>query len=104
MLNVCIQSSTRANTNELDVASNLTDFGIHPDALLPRDDVAPGLELRILPLGASITAGEGSTDGNGFRKYLQDDLAGTKMQYVGSLRSGSMAENYHEGHSGFTIQ
>ncbi|KAL9585488.1 MAG: hypothetical protein Q9212_001494 [Teloschistes hypoglaucus] len=92
------------NANAQYIARNLTDFGIPPDALLPRDDVAPGIELRILPLGASITAGEGSTTGNGFRQFLQEDLQGTKMQYVGSLRSGDFADNYHEGHSGFTIQ
>lgn len=97
----CLQQSILTRS---DVARNLTDFGIAPDALLPRDDVAPGIELRILPLGASITAGEGSTTGNGFRRFLQEDLQGTKMQYVGSLRSGDFADNYHEGHSGFTIQ
>ena len=72
-------------------------------SLFTRDDVAPGIELRILPLGASITAGQGSTDGNGYRLDLQNLLAGTEMQYIGSLRSGTMADNYHEGHSGFTI-
>lgn len=62
------------------------------------------IELRILPLGASIVAGAGSTDGNGFRAHLQDALADLKVEFVGTLRSGSMANNYHEGHSGFTIR
>ena len=72
--------------------------------LLRRIDVAPGIELRILPLGASITLGYGSSDANGYRLYLQEDLASTTLQYVGSMRNGSMSDNYHEGHSGFTIR
>ncbi|KAI4230473.1 MAG: hypothetical protein L6R40_008021 [Gallowayella cf. fulva] len=67
------------------------------------DQFPSGIELRILPLGSSIVAGDGSSDENGFLAHLQDDLAGWKMEYVGTLRSGSMANNYHEGHSGFTI-
>ncbi|KAL8774109.1 MAG: hypothetical protein Q9209_001217 [Squamulea sp. 1 TL-2023] len=67
------------------------------------DQNVQGIELRILPLGASIVAGVGSSDGNGFRAHLQESLAGMHMEYVGTLRSGSMANNYHEGHSGFTI-
>ncbi|KAL8673068.1 MAG: hypothetical protein Q9168_002491 [Polycauliona sp. 1 TL-2023] len=67
------------------------------------DQVNPGIELRILPLGASIVAGTGSSDGNGFRAILRDTLADSKMEYVGTLRSDSMSDNYHEGHSGFTI-
>lgn len=68
------------------------------------DQGNPGIELRILPLGASIVAGVGSSDGNGFRAPLQDALADMKMEFVGTLRSGSMANNYHECHSGFTIR
>lgn len=79
------------------------DLVADADNVTGRDDVSHGIPLRVLPLGASITAGWGSSDGNGYRKYLQQDLAGTEMQYVGSLRSGAMTENHHEGHSGFTI-
>ncbi|KAL8986983.1 MAG: hypothetical protein Q9177_003772, partial [Variospora cf. flavescens] len=79
------------------------DANVDHDPLIVRDDVAQGIGLRILPLGASIMAGVGSSDGNGFRRYLEQELAGSKMQYVGSLRSGSMSNNYHEGHSGFGI-
>lgn len=84
-------------------AHELKDLTGNPESLTVRDDLSRGVDLRILPLGASITAGQGSSDGNGYREYLQQDLAGMTMQYVGSLRSGSMADNYHEGHSGFTI-
>ncbi|KAL8825309.1 MAG: hypothetical protein Q9191_004492 [Dirinaria sp. TL-2023a] len=69
-----------------------------------RDDVEQGTELRILPLGSSITIGQGSSDGNGYRLFLQDNLNGSKIQYVGSLREGTMADNFNEGYSGYTIR
>lgn len=93
----------RSLVRDLVTFTGLLGWLVSPENLNVRDDVSGGVELRILPLGASITAGQGSSDGNGYRSYLQQDLAGTTMQYVGSLRSGSMTDNYHEGHSGFTI-
>ncbi|KAK5700885.1 hypothetical protein LTR97_005402 [Elasticomyces elasticus] len=44
-----------------------------------------GLELKIMPLGASIVYGTDSTDGNGFRLRLRDLLesGGNKVSYVG---------------------
>ncbi|MCJ1470335.1 hypothetical protein MMC07_008980 [Pseudocyphellaria aurata] len=68
-----------------------------------RTDVAPGIELRILPLGASITYGVGSSDGNGYRLALAENLSGTKLKYVGSVRSGNMDDNRNEGHPRSTI-
>lgn len=51
--------------------------------------------LRILPLGASITQGIASTDGNGYRKYLRDFLRsqGWKVNMVGTKQDGNMADN-----------
>lgn len=48
--------------------------------------------LRILPLGASITWGTGSTTGNGYRKPLRDQLRfdGWNVNMVGSRAGGSM--------------
>jgi lysophospholipase L1-like esterase len=66
-------------------------------------------ELRILPLGDSITKGSGSSDGNGFRDRLRKKILahGTatgnrelSVDMVGTLRSGAMMDNQHEGHSG----
>jgi lysophospholipase L1-like esterase len=59
--------------------------------------------LRILPLGDSITWGTLSTDGNGYRQDLLDLLSGTRVQYIGSQRSGNMTNNFNEGHPGATI-
>jgi hypothetical protein len=54
-----------------------------------------GLELRILPLGASITWGLRSTDGNGYRKALRDQLRwkGFEVNMVGSRANGTMVDN-----------
>ncbi|KAG2421540.1 hypothetical protein HFD88_005515 [Aspergillus terreus] len=61
--------------------------------------------LRIMPLGASITAGYRSTDGNGYRKYLWEQLRyeGWEVDMVGSLRSGDMQDNENEGHYGYRV-
>jgi lysophospholipase L1-like esterase len=65
--------------------------------------ISNGVNLRILPLGDSITYGVGSSDGNGYRLALQNMLSGNNVQYVGSQHSGSMANNSNEGHSGAVI-
>lgn len=64
-----------------------------------------GIELRIMPLGASITFGYLSTQGYGFRKPLQDLLvvANAKVDYVGSQIDGNMPNGHHESKSGETI-
>jgi hypothetical protein len=50
--------------------------------------------LRILPLGASITLGTMSSDGNGYRKALRDQLRfdGWNVNMVGSVGSGTMKD------------
>ncbi|KAL8846305.1 MAG: hypothetical protein Q9221_008603 [Calogaya cf. arnoldii] len=73
-----------------------------------RTEVAAGIELRILPLGDSITNGyQTSDDGNqnnGYRLQLQKNLVGSNIDFVGSVRSGSMTDNSNEGHNGATIK
>jgi hypothetical protein len=63
------------------------------DALAPRD-TKPFL-LRVMPLGASITVGYQSSDGNGYRKPLREQLryAGWEVDMVGSLTNGTMKDN-----------
>jgi hypothetical protein len=52
--------------------------------------------LRIMPLGASITAGDfnppGDDRGNGYRKFLRDKLRadGWRFNMVGSFQRGTM--------------
>ncbi|KAK4499432.1 hypothetical protein PRZ48_009946 [Zasmidium cellare] len=64
--------------------------------------------LRIMPLGASITRGVGSSPEDGYRKPLRDRLRslGYKVNMVGSQSNpqGSMTNGAHEGHSGHLIR
>ncbi|KAK4900316.1 hypothetical protein LTR27_002540 [Elasticomyces elasticus] len=64
-----------------------------------------GLELKIMPLGASIVYGTDSTDGNGFRLRLRDLLesGGNKVSYVGTAFHGNMSNNACEAYPGRTI-
>ena len=63
------------------------------DVVWPRiEHRSGGTALRILCVGASITFGVGSTDGNGYRRDLRDLLehAGSTVHYVGTQSSGNM--------------
>ncbi|KAL4918732.1 SGNH hydrolase-type esterase domain-containing protein [Aspergillus aurantiobrunneus] len=61
--------------------------------------------LRVMPLGASITVGYRSSDGNGYRKFLREQLryAGWDVDMVGGMANGTMKDNQNEGHFGDTI-
>ncbi|KAF7332586.1 Lipolytic enzyme [Mycena kentingensis (nom. inval.)] len=75
-------------------------------ALVPASYAAfSGQSLRIMPLGASITFGLKSTDGNGYRESLYNLLTadGNKVQMVGSQVNGTMASPWNEGYPGFVI-
>ncbi|KAF5667840.1 FG-GAP repeat domain-containing protein [Fusarium denticulatum] len=64
-----------------------------------------GKDLRILPLGDSITYGYKSSDGNGYPNTLRDLLvkAGNTVDMIGSVRAGSMNDNDNKGHSDYII-
>ena len=68
--------------------------------------IASGVDLRILPLGDSITWGWGSSDGNGYRLALATLITadGKDLEYIGRLKHGTMPNNENEGHSGFEIE
>lgn len=61
--------------------------------------------MRIEPLGASITHGVASSDGNGYRKYLRDAIVanGNQVDMVGSNPNGTMSDNENSGWPGFII-
>ncbi|KAL4861182.1 SGNH hydrolase-type esterase domain-containing protein [Aspergillus spectabilis] len=88
-----------AGAFELSGHSNAFSASIEPRA-------AGDFTLRILPLGASITQGYKSSDGNGYRKALRAQLryAGWEVNMVGSVPSGSMYDKNHEGHPGYRIE
>lgn len=64
------------------------------------------MALRIMPLGASITYGYGSTDKNGYRKDLRDKLedGGNKVNMVGDNPAGDMKDNEAEGWKSYTVK
>ncbi|KAL3458856.1 hypothetical protein BJX64DRAFT_291763 [Aspergillus heterothallicus] len=73
--------------------------------LTRRDVLANGVELRVLPIGDSITKGSKSSDNNGYRQFLHKRLEAydNKIDFVGGEHIGSMTDNDHEGHGGYTI-
>lgn len=85
--------------------SDLDDarFNTTAPAIGPR--AAQNFYLRLMPLGASITEGVGSPDGNGYRKWLRSQLRwkGWKVNMVGSKQNGNMADKDNEGHPRWLI-
>ena len=63
------------------------------------------VNLRIMPLGDSITAGAQSTTGNGYRGPLSTALAGQIgiLDFVGTQFDGTMNDPDNEGHYGYKI-
>lgn len=68
---------------------------------------APNGQILIMPLGDSLTWGDGSTGGNGYRLDLADRLTGPNEThnalFVGSQQNGTSGDIYCEGHPGWTI-
>lgn len=67
--------------------------------------------LRIMPLGDSITYGQGWDPHGGYRAVLREKLvaAGYDVDYVGtqSANQGTLAQSgdvQHEGHPGWTVE
>jgi lysophospholipase L1-like esterase len=59
--------------------------------------------LRIMPLGDSITKGNGASDGNGYRKRLRQKLLNydSTVDMIGTQKSPKMpVDGDHQGHSG----
>jgi len=65
--------------------------------------LANGVDLRIQPIGDSITYGYQSSDGNGYRNDLLQKFSGNNVRFIGSRRAGSMSNNQNDGYSGFEI-
>ncbi|KAH8668699.1 SGNH hydrolase-type esterase domain-containing protein [Xylariales sp. PMI_506] len=68
-------------------------------------DGSRSVPARVLALGASITWGYNTRDGNSFRKPVRDLLQGDgwTVEMVGSKQHGTMSDNYVEAHPGDTI-
>ncbi|KAB5545854.1 SGNH hydrolase-type esterase domain-containing protein [Coniochaeta sp. 2T2.1] len=78
---------------------------MHLGSRIVAPPLADGVPLRIMPLGASITWGQASSDGNGYRGVLRDMLAnsGNPVNMVGSQHHGTMVDNDNEGWPGYVI-
>ncbi|RYP10224.1 hypothetical protein DL765_008186 [Monosporascus sp. GIB2] len=63
------------------------------------------IPLRISPLGASVTWGTGSTDGNGYRGPLRASLVGVgyTVNMVGFTSNGAMKDNENDGYPGLVV-
>ncbi|KAJ6445943.1 carbohydrate esterase family 3 protein [Purpureocillium lavendulum] len=96
-----VQSLSQAAVVALALISNVQAS----PAAARHDSRADKVPLRLMPLGASITAGDHSSTGNGYRKDLRELLVkdGHPINMVGSRKSGSMVDNDNEGWSGFRI-
>jgi lysophospholipase L1-like esterase len=74
-------------------------------AVLPPMDTSQ--HFRIMPLGDSITYGEGSTTGDGYRwnlaRYMTETEHISTAWWVGSVSSGQEPNPANEGHPGWTI-
>ena len=80
-------------------ALGVTAAGVAPAS------AASNTPLRLMPLGDSITWGVGSSTGNGYRGPLWEKLAadGHPLDFVGTVRGGSMSDPDNEGRSGYKI-
>lgn len=90
--------------------SDKTSIARSPDGLVTSQQLMDraligSVPLRILPLGASITHGVASSDGNGYRQYLRQQLValGILVNMVGSNPNGTMKDNDNSGWPGFII-
>ncbi|KJK61604.1 GDSL-like Lipase/Acylhydrolase family protein [Aspergillus parasiticus SU-1] len=87
------------------ISNNGFSFLHETPQLTPRDEKP--FTLRIMPLGASITYGYQSTDGNGYRRWLCQQLrhAGWWVNMVGSNPNdtSTMNDNEVEATSGFRV-
>ncbi len=63
------------------------------------------INLRLMPMGDSITAGYRSSTGDGYRGPLYSTLAGQvgAETFIGSQSDGTMSDPYNEGYFGYQI-
>ncbi|MCM2387199.1 FG-GAP-like repeat-containing protein [Streptomyces albipurpureus] len=69
---------------------------------------AEPVDIKGMPLGDSITYGYNSSTGDGYRGVFWDDIRLSSVMkrsqdFVGTRRSGRMADPDHEGHPGWRI-
>ena len=78
--------------------------GLLANAVLPAKATA---QIRMMPLGNSLTDGDGSSSEAGYRFYFYNSLtnANISFDFVGSLAGGNgFPDVEHEGHGGFRAE
>ena len=88
------------------LAAVLTAAGATQGLAGPVAAQPPPCAVRVMPLGDSITVGQGSVSGNGYRADLRDlmtDQAHCAVRFVGDQSSGTMTNPEHEGHGYYMI-
>ncbi|KAI7779435.1 hypothetical protein LA080_000815 [Diaporthe eres] len=92
-----------------DTVTPLTTLSSAGAAVAARQALAPApaapVPLRIMPLGASVTFGTGSSTGDSYRKDLRDQLvaAGQTVNFVGEFQNGNFTNRQVEATPGFVI-
>jgi lysophospholipase L1-like esterase len=88
-----------ANAERSEIHMSASDNGLECRSF------ANGIPMRIMPLGASITHGVASSNGNGYREFLRDSIvaSGNKVNMVGSNPNGTMVDNDNSGWPGLII-
>jgi lysophospholipase L1-like esterase len=72
----------------------------------PANPRAENSTLNVWTLGDSITWGTSSSDGNGYRKDLRQNLTtlGYHVNMQGTVQGGNMHDNQTDGHGGYTVE
>ncbi|KAH7114166.1 SGNH hydrolase-type esterase domain-containing protein [Dactylonectria estremocensis] len=70
----------------------------------PGKAINSGINLRILGVGDSITRGIGSSDGNGYRKRLKEDLSKNDVFFAGTESDGDMENGNYGAWRGKSIK
>ncbi|KIN00783.1 carbohydrate esterase family 3 protein [Oidiodendron maius Zn] len=115
----CIITAKQPSPPQPNIANNRIQYQQERLSLVSKSIQSPGgpcvaiggafpnnLVLRILPLGASIVFGTDSSDGNGFRKDLRNQLIANNasVNYVGEVQAGNMLDNDVSGFAGLRIE
>lgn len=81
-------------------------FGCATSSAFAPRSIGCGVDLRIMPQGASVSRGTGSTYETGYRRPLRQLIedGGNSVTFVGSVSWGDMENNLCEGHPGYTIK
>ncbi|KAI3544900.1 GDSL-like Lipase/Acylhydrolase [Colletotrichum abscissum] len=75
----------------LTLAADSLEYKATPAGQVIKD----GVKLRILPVGDSITVGYLSSDGNGYRLKLDEDLSANEVVFAGTVYGGNMSDGYY---------